>query len=1226
MAKFLRGLLGGNGDRGRDADFLPVLEEAVAGLPFADPSQAQSALGFVLEGRPADLPGRVRTSQSGRFDRARREAEDERRAKCWRLYDRWDDVPPLVLIRFGEMLAATSSLLGFATYLDIAEHHPWIDALVEDLLKRPLTHVSWSPTELEPHPKASMGRLEALLSAAGLPESELVVSAFRSFGAKVWSHPEFLARVPGFAASAARHADLVRPYLLADAHEHRAYSVGLLGGATTEDLLPFSGAIAALVTDGSNRVRVASEAATRRLGSAIEPELERLATHAAPETRILALTQLWSMGGQAARVFVQARATSDAAPSVRQAVIELQRRSEASAAVDADLTVPTVEADFSAPLGTEAAARLHAALKAINDAAHARWRDAVARSSGTVPGWKPLTDDELDRIVAQVRNPPPPDSTVEFSVKTWVDQRLAKRLLCDWALRPDVTLGHVVVMLQSAGRLDLASPSAFFAEPECSVFNVLGRAGRVTLLDLAAHLEARGVSGDVLARDWMRRIGQRIAEGWTAAQVWPYLARHRRLIDDVLDGRFTLTPDFWFDPERVFDAIATFPRVPADLVDRLFGIALGSGKSARLRAQRILDAFPGRRERLVAALASGKAESRANAAQWLGRLRDVEALSSIEAALAKEKHDQAAAAMMGALEALGASLDRFLDRDKLATDARAGLKKGIPKELAWFPADALPVLHWADGGEPLAREIPMWWLVQACKGKTPEPSAVLRRHVQAIAPAAREALGETILSAWLAEDVRPIPHAEAVARARAEAIGVVQSMKQYPQFYETSPDKGRSEDEIFERRLPAHLMTPAGSVIGAKGILSVVSACGGAAIAGMTERYLKVWYGHRAAQGKALIQMLAWVDHPSATQLMLSVGSRFRTKGFQDEANRQAALLAERRGWTLEELADRTIPTAGFDEDGTSTFDYGDRAFTARLTAELGIELFNEEGRSIANLPEARKDEDAARVAGLRKQFSAAKKELKSVVTSQRARLHDAMCTQRAWAAADWSRFLGRHPILRRHCQRLVWRADRGDHGFTFRPLEDGSLTNVDDEVVTLGPDDVVRVAHEVVIPPADSQRWIEHLRDYDVAPLLPQFGKPVYRIPAERVEEDTVQDFLGHVLMSFALRGRATKLGWLRGPAEDAGFYFTYVRRFPSAGLEAVIEFTGSALPEENRLVALRDLSFRMVVAGASGRGDATVPLGQVPPVLLSECWNDLRTMAADGTGFDPEWERKTG
>jgi hypothetical protein len=35
-------------------------------------------------------------------------------------------------------------------------------------------------------------------------------------------------------------------------------------------------------------------------------------------------------------------------------------------------------------------------------------------------------------------------------------------------------------------------------------------------------------------------------------------------------------------------------------------------------------------------------------------------------------------------------------------------------------------------------------------------------------------------------------------------------------------------------------------------------------------------------------------------------------------------------------------------------------------------------------------------------------------------------------------------------------------------------------------------------------------------------------------------------------------------------------------------------------------------------------MPLREVPPVLLSECRNDLAALAAQGPGFDPEWEKR--
>jgi len=74
------------------------------------------------------------------------------------------------------------------------------------------------------------------------------------------------------------------------------------------------------------------------------------------------------------------------------------------------------------------------------------------------------------------------------------------------------------------------------------------------------------------------------------------------------------------------------------------------------------------------------------------------------------------------------------------------------------------------------------------------------------------------------------------------------------------------------------------------------------------------------------------------------------------------------------------------------------------------------------------------------------------------------------------------------------------------------------------------------------------------------------------------------------------------------------------SAGLAAVVEFTGNGLPEQNVPAALISLSFEK--AAGPGRYGGTVKLSDVPPVLLSECWNDYRAMAAKAA-YDANWEK---
>ncbi len=428
-------------------------------------------------------------------------------------------------------------------------------------------------------------------------------------------------------------------------------------------------------------------------------------------------------------------------------------------------------------------------------------------------------------------------------------------------------------------------------------------------------------------------------------------------------------------------------------------------------------------------------------------------------------------------------------------------------------------------------------------------------------------------------------------------------------------------EEYYEEALALALLLPKGSVIEAKGILAVAGACVGAEAAEVVQRYLKEWYGMRTAQCRALLQMLAWIEHPSTIQVLFATGSRFRTKGIQEEANIQIQALAERKGWSIDELSDRTIPTAGLNAKGVLSLDFGTRQFHARLDDKLQFSLFDSDNKQIKALPEPRKEDDAEKAAWAKKQFGAAKKELKALAGLQVERLYEAMCTGRVWRVADWSLYLNQHPVVRHFTQRLVWALSRADAPALFvRPLPDGSLTDAEDNAVEAQDDDQLRIAHQCHGTEETARTWQAHFTDYNIVPLFEQFGKPVFK--PEQLRETEVCEFEGYLLEAFKLRGRLTKLGYIRGQPQDGGWFFEYYKRFSRLGLQVTIDFSGNSLPEENRQVALRSLSFSRV--GPGGSSDRRLKLDDIPAVLLSECWNDLRMVAAEGTGFDAEWESR--
>src|SRR6185369_14927836 len=153
----------------------------------------------------------------------------------------------------------------------------------------------------------------------------------------------------------------------------------------------------------------------------------------------------------------------------------------------------------------------------------------------------------------------------------------------------------------------------------------------------------------------------------------------------------------------------------------------------------------------------------------------------------------------------------------------------------------------------------------------------------------------------------------------------------------------------------------------------------------------------RTAQVKALTEYLSGNPSSAALQMLLSIARRHRTNAVQVLAQALVERLADERDWTTDELADRTIPTAGLDERGILDLEIGSRVYQARLDAEDVLTLYNPDGKVVKSLPQISEGPDKESAAEAKKTLSNAKKELKQVHELQAKRLYDALCIGRRW-------------------------------------------------------------------------------------------------------------------------------------------------------------------------------------------------------------------------------------
>ncbi|GLS19401.1 hypothetical protein GCM10007874_24180 [Labrys miyagiensis] len=726
-------------------------------------------------------------------------------------------------------------------------------------------------------------------------------------------------------------------------------------------------------------------------------------------------------------------------------------------------------------------------------------------------------------------------------------------------------------------------------------------------------LEANALALQVLTSNLSEDLG--------ADLVWPYLAGHF----DVLDQAIGQAASTLFREPQVEAALARlrlFPKLPARYFNTVLTHALSTKKALNQPARALLLGIEGIEKRLLPFLSDGKQDVRAGVAQMLGSIGAETTIEPIKERLAKEKSELVRAALLRALRQLNVDISFYVTPKILTKEAADGLKARKAKDVAWLALDALPALSWAKGGAVPA-EVPRWWITLAAKLAQPGGNDLFSLWLDQLAPASAEAFGRYLLGSFLRYDAAHCSEEAANAYAKANAQKRYEQFQEYAKRWNSDYYRSYTYEKAFADLRASQLSIYLNNAHADRGILGLAARVEGTHAVQLVRAYMRDHY-KRTAQVKALTDYLSGNPSSATLQMLLSIARRHRTNAVQVLAGELVERISDDRGWTADELADRTIPTAGLDENGILDLEIGSRVYQAKLDAEDTLTLYNPDGKIVQNLPQVKEGPDKESAAEAKKALSNARKELKQVHEFQAKRLYEALCVSRRWPVADWQRYLLEHPIVGRLVQRLVWLGldEKGKILAAFRPLEDLSLTDNTDGTVDPTAFATIQLAHRSLLSEEDSAAWKEHLADYKVEPLFNQFDRPLLA----GGKGTSIDDRQGCLIEAFKLRGAANKLGYERSQAEDGGWFTQYLKSFGTIGITAAIEFTGSPLPEENRAVALVDAKFVRNRKGRRSGWGRDIPLNEVPPVLLSEVWNDFHQIAGAGNGFAADWQKKVG
>ncbi len=691
--------------------------------------------------------------------------------------------------------------------------------------------------------------------------------------------------------------------------------------------------------------------------------------------------------------------------------------------------------------------------------------------------------------------------------------------------------------------------------------------------------------------------------------LWPYLAQNF----DVIDEAFGLQPQKGVKLSRVgaVRVLSRLPKPPARYFGQLLEAATSETKGGRAEARSMLADAPDVEQHVIALLNDSRQAVRAGAAEWIAERNEIEAIPNLKTRLKKEKSELTKAAILTTLEIFGEDLSGFVGPKALLEEAEIGLKKAKLDKLDWMGLEHLPKVRYHSNRQ-VPDEVLRWWIFLAVKLKQPGGNALFDIYMKRLNPDDAEKFSGWVLDRWFNYDTARPSEQEGNAYAKQNAANRYKYLKKWYKEY----TKERAFEDLKREFMSNYLNSGAAS----KGLLALCKHTPAAIAADRVRTYLKN-HGSRTSQASALLELLAAIGDPVTLQVVISAATRLKQKGVQKFASTLVEKVAEAKSWSMDELGDRTVPSAGLDEEGVLHLPCGpdEKVYAATIGDSLTLEIRNPDGKVIKSLPSGQ--DDATKDS--KKQLSASRRELKQVVAMQSARLYEALCSERQWVIEDWKRDISEHPIMTKLAERAVWLGLNSEGKITgmFRPTAEGDYTDASDEDVDVDAFAAVRLAHGALIGESDAEAWEGHLRDYEVESIFAQFGRTLLSIEKNQESMTTIDDRKGWVTDTFTIRGAASKLGYERGEAMDAGYFNEYLKGFQSAGLLAVIEFSGNCLPEENVPAAIISLSFERYSGGR--RTGGSVKLSDVPPVLLSECWNDYRLMVAKAA-FDENWEQK--
>ena len=381
--------------------------------------------------------------------------------------------------------------------------------------------------------------------------------------------------------------------------------------------------------------------------------------------------------------------------------------------------------------------------------------------------------------------------------------------------------------------------------------------------------------------------------------------------------------------------------------------------------------------------------------------------------------------------------------------------------------------------------------------------------------------------------------------------------------------------------------------------------------------------------GLAGVQVLGQFDCREGVSQLSSLRTRVKYTVARRIIDKSLRAVAERKGLSVDDLEDVSVPTYNLDLSGTVEVAIADVKAVLKLLEDgkAGLIWKNSHGKLIKSAPAAVRKAFPAEV----RSVSALAKDLEQAYAVQRLRLEASFLTARTLKPGHWRDCFLNHPLLGRLGRKLIW-TFKIDEGKTWSGMWcNGQVCDVEGQPLDISKADEVQLWHPLSSGDAELKAWRERVFVSGVRQPFRQAFREFYQVTeAEQRSKTYSNRFAGVFLRQHQLSSLCKARGWeyrLMSTAFDSANLPT--KRL--AAFNMIAEFHVD-------LAADRDLSLRSSgLNEQSGTGinlfvesdqvcfyrdGRQIDLLEVPAIVYSEIMRDVDLFTAVcAIGEDENW-----